>query len=64
MAKNIIKEVNTEDVTEKKRLSKIIETIDTLSPLWPELAPNLNVDGDAKTILNAIEEIKKYSPVR
>ena len=64
MAKNIIEKVNTEDVTEKKRLSKIIEAIDTLSPLWPELAPNLNVDGDAITILNAIEEIKKYSPVR
>ena len=59
MAKNIIKGINTEDETQKNRLSTIIAAIDTLSPLWPELAPNHNIDGDAKSILNVIEEIKK-----
>jgi len=59
MAKNIIEGINTKDETQLNRLSKIIAAIDTLSPLWPELAPNQNVDGDAKSILNVIEEIKK-----
>lgn len=57
--KNTIGGINTEDETQKNRLSTIIAAIDTLSPLWPELAPNHNIDGDAKSILNVIEEIKK-----
>ena len=57
--KNTIGGINTEDETQKNRLSTIIAAIDTLSPLWPELDPNHNIDGDAKSILNVIEEIKK-----
>ena len=63
MAKNILEGITAENVTEEKRLSKIINVVDSLLPLWPELVPNLNVDGDAKAILDAIEEIKKHSPV-
>ncbi len=61
MAKDIIGEINTDDVAQKERLSKIKMAMDSLSPLWPELSPNLNlnVNGDAKKILSVIEEIKK-----
>ena len=63
MAKNILEGITAENVTEEKRLSKIINVVDSLLPLWPELVPNLNVDGDSKTILDAIEKIKKHSSV-
>ena len=61
MAKDILEDITTEDVNVKKRLSEIIAVLDSLESLWPELVPNLNVDGDAKTILDAIVEIKKHS---
>jgi hypothetical protein len=61
MAKNIIEGINIEGETQKNRLSAIIAAIETLSSLWPELAPNHNVDGDAKSILNVIEEIKNIA---
>ena len=63
MAKNILEDITTEKVTEKERLSKIIGILDTLASLWPELVPGLNVNADAKTILDAIVEIKKYSSI-
>jgi hypothetical protein len=63
MAKDILEDITTEDVNVKKRLSEIIAVLDSLESLWPELVPNLNVDGDAKTILDAIVEIKKHSSI-
>ena len=63
MAKNILEDITTEGATEKERLSKIISALDSLALLWPELVPNLNVDGDAKTILDAIVEIKKHTSI-
>ena len=59
IAKNIIEDINTEDKAQKNRLSKIVAAINSLSPLWPEISPNLNVEGDAKTILGVLEQIKK-----
>ena len=58
MAKNILMGISTEDKSQKERLLDIINIVDKLSSLWPELAPDSNVNGDAKTILNAISEIK------
>ncbi|MFT6300402.1 MAG: hypothetical protein ACJA2R_000407 [Saprospiraceae bacterium] len=58
MAKNILEDAATEDKSQKQRLSNIASIVNKLSFLWPELAPNSNVNGDAKTILNAIAEIK------
>ena len=58
MAKNILMGTSTEDESQKQRLLSIINIVDKLSSLWPELAPDSNINGDAKTILNAISEIK------
>jgi len=58
MATNILKNAATEDKSQKERLLNILNIVDGLSFLWPELVPDSNVNGDAKIILNAIAEIK------
>lgn len=59
MAKNILNSIQTENESEKQKVSSIISTVEKLSVLWPELVPTDKVEGDAKTIVAAIEEIKK-----
>ena len=59
VAKNILKNIQTDDMSEKDRLAKVISIIDTLSILWPQLVPTGNIDGDSKSILDAVKEIKK-----
>ena len=59
VAKNILKNIQTDDMSEKDRLAKVISIIDSLSILWPQLVPTGNIDGDSKSILDAVKEIKK-----
>ena len=59
VAKNILKNIQTDDMSEKDRLAKVINIIDSLSILWPQLVPTGNIDGDSKSILDAVKEIKK-----
>jgi hypothetical protein len=59
MAKNNLLDINTKNINNKLRISKIIDILNFLLPLWPELVPNSNIDGDARTIIDAIEKIKK-----
>lgn len=59
VAKNILKNIQTDDTSEKDRLAKAISIIDSLSILWPQLVPTGNIDGDSKSITNAVKEIKK-----
>ena len=59
VAKNILKKIQTDDTSEKDRLAKAISIIDSLSILWPQLVPTGNIDGDSKSILDAVKEIKK-----
>ena len=59
VAKNILKNIQTDDMSEKDRLAKVISIIDSLSILWPQLVPIGNIDGDSKSILDAVKEIKK-----
>ena len=59
MAKNILNSIQTENESEKQKVSSIISIVEKLSVLWPELVPTEKVEGDAKTIVAAIEEIKK-----
>ena len=59
VAKNILKNIQTDDMSEKERLAKAISIIDSLSILWPQLVPTGNIDGDSKSILDAVKEIKK-----
>ena len=59
VAKNILKNIQTDDMSEKERLAKAISIIDSLSILWPQLVPTGNIDGDSKSITNAVKEIKK-----
>ena len=59
VAKNILKNIQTDDMSEKDRLAKVINIIDSLSILWPQLVPTGNIDGDSKSITNAVKEIKK-----
>ena len=49
----------SKNINNKLRISKIIDILNFLLPLWPELVPNSNIDGDARTIIDAIEKIKK-----
>jgi len=58
MAKGIMVNFNTEDNSKKTRTMKIVNVIDSLSILWPELVPTENIDGNYKVILDAIKEIE------
>ena len=58
MAKGIMVNFNTEDDSKKTRTMKIVNVIDSLSTLWPELVPTENIDGNYKVILDAIKEIE------
>ena len=58
MAKGIMVNFYTEDNSKKIKTMEIVNVIDSLSILWPELVPTENIDGNYKVILDAIKEIE------
>ena len=57
VAKNILKNANSLSSSEDVKRNKIIEIIESLSPLWPSLVPTEKINGDAVKILTAVSEI-------
>jgi len=57
VAKNILKDFDALSPSEEVKRSKIIEIIESLSPLWPSLVPTDRINGDADKILTAVSNI-------
>ena len=57
VAKNILKNANSLSSSEDVKRNKIIEIIESLSPLWPSLVPTEKINGDAVRILTAVNKI-------
>ena len=57
VAKDIIKNANSLSPSEEMKRKKIIELIESLSPLWPSLVPTDSINGDAVKILTAVSKI-------
>jgi len=57
VAKDIIKDANSLSPSEEMKRNKIIELIESLSPLWPSLVPTDTINGDAVKILTAVSKI-------
>ena len=57
VAKNILKNANSLSSSEDVKRNKIIEIIESLSPLWPSLVPTEKINGDAVKILTAVSKI-------
>lgn len=60
MARVVLENIVTDEKSQKIRLSKMLEIIDSLFVLWPELVPINKVDGDSNSIKVAIEKIKNF----
>jgi len=57
VAKNILKDFDLLSSSEEVKRNKIIEIIESLSPLWPSLVPTDKINGDADKILTAVSNI-------
>ena len=57
VAKNILKDTDSLGPLEEAKRNKIIEIIESLSPLWPSLVPTERINGDAVKILTAVSKI-------
>ena len=57
VAKNILKNANSLSSSKDVKRNKIIEIIESLSPLWPSLVPTEKINGDAVKILTAVSKI-------
>ena len=57
VAKKILNDDNSLIPSEELKRKKIIEIIESLSPLWPSLVPTEKINGDAVKILTAVSKI-------
>ena len=58
IAKNILEETNSLNSLQVSKKNKALGMINDLSSLWPSLVPTGKIKGDAKKILEAINNIK------
>lgn len=58
IAKNILEETNSLNSLQVSKKNKALGIINDLSSLWPSLVPTGKIKGDAKKILEAINNIK------
>ena len=58
IAKNILEETNSLNSLQVSKKNKALGIINDLSSLWPLLVPTGKIKGDAKKILEAINNIK------